>query len=69
MQQKTLETAKKYESDATEHLRRVSIISAGLEVFPTKTDSSGPPEEWYEDPRQTLMGESMEAGSADVEVA
>ncbi|OAQ97551.1 hypothetical protein LLEC1_01120 [Akanthomyces lecanii] len=66
MQKRTLDTAKKYESEATEHLRRVSIISAGLEVVPSKVDTSGPPGQWYEDPRSM---ESMENGGGDVEVA
>ncbi|KAJ4144616.1 hypothetical protein LMH87_003491 [Akanthomyces muscarius] len=69
MQKRTLDTAKKYESEATEHLRRVSIISAGLEVVPGRTDTTGPPGQWYEEPRQPAMMESRENGGGDIEVA
>ena len=69
MQKRTLDTAKKYESEATEHLRRVSIISAGLEVVPGRADTTGPPGQWYEEPRQPAMMESRENGGGDVEVA
>lgn len=55
MQQKSLEAARKYEREATEHLRRIGIISASLEVTPGKKDVAGPPGEWYEDPRASAM--------------
>lgn len=67
MQEKSLETAHKYEREATEHLRRVAIISAGLEVMPTKKDGAVGSGEWYEDPRQLAMLESMETGGADLQ--
>ncbi|ATY65144.1 COP9 signalosome subunit [Cordyceps militaris] len=68
MQQKSLETAKRYESDAAEHLRRVSLISAGLEVLPTKKDL-GPNDEWFDDPRHLAATEIVEAVGAEVEEA
>ncbi|TQV94233.1 hypothetical protein V2A60_002726 [Cordyceps javanica] len=67
MQQKSLEMAKKYENEATEHLRRISIISAGLEVPASKREHAAPPEEWFDDPRQLALLESKETGGAEVE--
>ncbi|KAJ3497884.1 hypothetical protein NLG97_g1554 [Lecanicillium saksenae] len=66
MQEKSLETANKYERDATEHLRRVGIISAGLEVIPSKKES-GPADQWFDDPRQQGMMENLEASGIEMQ--
>ncbi|KAK8143813.1 hypothetical protein G3M48_006713 [Beauveria asiatica] len=60
MQRQSLKAAKKYETDATEHLRRISIISAGLEVLPGKVEKSGPPDEWFDERANMALMESME---------
>ncbi|OAA69756.1 26S proteasome, regulatory subunit Rpn7 [Cordyceps fumosorosea ARSEF 2679] len=60
MQENALKMAKKFESEATEHLRRASIMSAGLVVVGSRSEHSGPPEEWFDDPRQmAVMEETM----------
>jgi COP9 signalosome complex subunit 1 len=46
MQQNALEMANRYTREATERLRRVNLISAGLEVQTPKT--GGPDEAWFE---------------------
>ncbi|KAJ6787831.1 hypothetical protein PWT90_09554 [Aphanocladium album] len=68
MQQKSLETANKYEREATEHLRRVGLISAGLEVVSSKKES-GPADQWFEDPRQLALMETMEASGIELQDA
>ncbi|KAM3532332.1 hypothetical protein NHJ13051_000318 [Beauveria bassiana] len=60
MQRQSLKAAKKYERDATEHLRRINIISAGLEVLPGKVEKPGPPDEWFDERANVALMESME---------
>ncbi|KAJ2966890.1 hypothetical protein NQ176_g9932 [Zarea fungicola] len=62
MQEAALETAAKYEKEATEHLRRISILSAGLEVVPGKKEELGAGAEvWFDDPRSLTIVEGIEA--------
>lgn len=65
MQKKALEVARKYEQEAKERLRRMSIIAAGLEVPASRRQMAGEAaaidETWYEDPRN--IGRSIDVGS------
>lgn len=59
MQQTTLETAKSYEKEALERIRRMNIIAADLEVKGTKRNQggiAGISESWADDTRRQLHG-------------
>ena len=59
MQQTTLETAKSYEKEALERIRRMNIIAADLEVKGTKRSQggiAGISESWADDTRRQLHG-------------
>ena len=60
MQQKALETAKKYEREALERIRRMSLAAAELEVKAVpKKAGSGIPDAWLEDSRRQLTTDDM----------
>lgn len=49
MQKQALDVARKYEQEAKERLRRMSIMAAGLETPPFRKSTGG--DEWYGEPR------------------
>ena len=66
MQKEALQVAVKYEREARERLRRISIVAAGLDVVGARKDSGGGPaagsshdEAWYEDSRISSYREEM----------
>ncbi|KAI1861346.1 uncharacterized protein JN550_010876 [Neoarthrinium moseri] len=56
MQTKGLETARGYEKEALERIRRMSLIAANLEVKGNPRERAGGPvtDQWYEDTRRQL---------------
>lgn len=69
MQKKGLEAAQKYEQEALERLRRINIISAGLEVVAPlisghrDRDVDDGDETWYEDNAEGFSAAPLEVGS------
>lgn len=54
MQRHALETARKYEEEAKERLRRISLIAAGLEVhgqnrLPSVGSRAGADDSWFDE--------------------
>lgn len=63
MQTKGLETAKKYEKEALERIRRMSLAAADLEVRGTpKKGISNISDAWMEDSRRQLTTGDMPMG-------
>ena len=62
MQKNALKVALRYEKEATERLRRMSIVASGLEVTSSKKDLAMAPsdESWYEENRAMASQEGME---------
>ena len=58
MQQKALETAKKYEKEALERIRRMSLAAAELEIKAVpKKMNSGIGDAWLEDGRRQMISD------------
>lgn len=59
MENNAIKVALKYEKEATERLRRISIVAAGLEVTSSKKDHAhGPSDEaWYEENRAAFASQ------------
>jgi len=67
MQAEALKAAREYEKEAKERLRRISLVSAGLEVVPAKRSHDIAPgishdESWFEESRNLAS-----AGAGPVE--
>lgn len=68
MQREALEVARKYEQDAKERLRRISLVAAGLEVVGAKKQAAdhvtglSTDELWYDENRSLVQ-----AGGGPVE--
>lgn len=67
MQNNALQVARRYEKEAKERLRHISLAAAGLDSVKAKRSTSGPTpgsgldETWYEENRNTSYRDGVES--------